>query len=192
MVCISDGRANVPLANADGEVDPDAPPMDKAELKEEVIQTAKVLGSMSGFKLLMLDTENKFVSTGQVRVQSRPVAFLGEESELAAQAAECANEQGKFWDFHDTLYANQVPEHNSGVFSPENLKRFAEVLELETVAFDSCLDAGRYASKVRNDTGAAGQMGVTSVPTILVNGREVSWELETMQAAIREALGPAP
>ena len=64
VICISDGRANVPLANADGEVDPEAPPMDKAELKEEVIQTAKLLGSMSNFKLLMLDTENKFVSTG--------------------------------------------------------------------------------------------------------------------------------
>ena len=67
VICISDGRANVPLANADGEVDPEAPPMDKAELKEEVIQTAKLLGSMSNFKLLMLDTENKFVSTGQAK-----------------------------------------------------------------------------------------------------------------------------
>ena len=67
VICISDGRANVPLANADGEVDPEAPPMDKAELKEEVIQTAKLLGTMSNFKLLMLDTENKFVSTGQAK-----------------------------------------------------------------------------------------------------------------------------
>ena len=67
VICISDGRANVPLANADGEVDPEAPPMDKGELKEEVIQTAKLLGSMSNFKLLMLDTENKFVSTGQAK-----------------------------------------------------------------------------------------------------------------------------
>ena len=67
VICISDGRANVPLSSADGEVDPDAPPMDKAELKEEVIKTAKVLGSLRSFKLLMLDTENKFVSTGQAK-----------------------------------------------------------------------------------------------------------------------------
>tara|TARA_B110001469_G_C9281750_1_gene155776 strand:+ start:154 stop:465 length:312 start_codon:yes stop_codon:yes gene_type:complete len=67
VICISDGRANVPLSSADGEVDPDAPPMDKGELKEEVIATARLLGSISNFKLLMLDTENKFVSTGQAK-----------------------------------------------------------------------------------------------------------------------------
>jgi magnesium chelatase subunit D len=67
VICISDGRANVPLSSSDGEVDPDAEPMDKAALKEEVIATAKLLGSMRNFKLLMLDTENKFVSTGQAK-----------------------------------------------------------------------------------------------------------------------------
>ncbi len=136
--------------------------------------------------------EEEFVSTGQVRVQSRSVAFLGEESVLAAQAVECANEQGQFWEFHDVLYANQVAKRNSGAFSSENLKRFAEALGLETVAFASCLDSGRYASRVGDDTDAAVQMGINKVPTILVNGREVSWDLESVQAAIREALGPAP
>jgi len=69
VVCISDGRANVPLSvSVDGpDPDPDAKPMDKAELKEEVLNTAKMLGSLKGFKLLMLDTENKFVSTGQAK-----------------------------------------------------------------------------------------------------------------------------
>jgi len=64
VVCISDGRANVPLSVSVGESDPDAPPVDKKELKEEVLQTAKMLGTLPCFKLLMLDTENKFVSTG--------------------------------------------------------------------------------------------------------------------------------
>ena len=67
VVCISDGRANVPLAVSVGEEDlnnPDAPPPDKKELKEEVLNTAKMLGMQPNFKLLMLDTENKFVSTG--------------------------------------------------------------------------------------------------------------------------------
>jgi len=64
VVCISDGRANVPLSVSVGEADPEGEPMDKKELKEEVLQTAKMLGTLSGFKLLMLDTENKFVSTG--------------------------------------------------------------------------------------------------------------------------------
>ncbi len=132
--------------------------------------------------------EEEFVSTGQVKVQARPVAFLGEESDLAAQAAECANDQGRFWDFHSTLYANQRGE-NKGAFSSENLKRFAEALELDTAAFDSCLDSAKHASKVREDTDAATQLGVTSVPTTFVNGEPVSWHLEDLRAAIQEALG---
>merc|ERR1719393_797874 len=65
VVCISDGRANVPLSVSLGEApEEDAPPVDKKELKEEVLNTAKMLGTLQGFKLLMLDTENKFVSTG--------------------------------------------------------------------------------------------------------------------------------
>jgi protein-disulfide isomerase len=132
--------------------------------------------------------EEEFVSTGQVKVQSRTFAFMGEESVLAVQAAECAGDQGRLWDFHDTLYLNQMG-NDKGAFSLENLKRFAEALELDTAAFDSCLDSGKYASKVREDTEAGRQLGVTSVPTILVNGQVVSWHLEDLQAAIREALG---
>jgi len=64
VVCISDGRANVPLSVSVGEAGEDDAPVDKKELKEEVLNTAKMLGMLSGFKLLMLDTENKFVSTG--------------------------------------------------------------------------------------------------------------------------------
>ncbi len=134
--------------------------------------------------------EEEFVSTGQVKVQARPVAFLGEESGLAAQAAECANDQERFWDFHDTLYANHRGE-NKGAFSRENLKRFAEALELDTAAFDSCLDSGKYASKVRNDTEAARQMGITSTPTILVNGRVVAGatDADKIRTVIQEELG---
>jgi len=62
VVCISDGRANVPLSTSVGE--PSETPMEKNELKEEVLKTAKMLGCLPNFKVLMLDTENKFVSTG--------------------------------------------------------------------------------------------------------------------------------
>lgn len=62
VVCISDGRANVPLSTSIGR--PTEEPMGKVELKEEVINTARMLGQLSGFKVLMLDSENKFVSTG--------------------------------------------------------------------------------------------------------------------------------
>ena len=64
VVCISDGRANVPLSVSVGEASEDDEPVDKKELKEEVLKTARMLGMLPAFKLLMLDTENKFVSTG--------------------------------------------------------------------------------------------------------------------------------
>ena len=97
VVCISDGRANVPLSvSVDGpDPDPDAVPMDKAALKEEVLNTAKMLGTLSGFKLLMLDTENKFVSTGQAKEIAKasngkyhyiPKASEGAVASVASQA----------------------------------------------------------------------------------------------------------
>merc|ERR1719198_1180330 len=64
VVCISDGRANVPLKISVGEAEEDDEPVSKEDLKDEVLNTAKVLGLQPNFKLLMLDTENKFVSTG--------------------------------------------------------------------------------------------------------------------------------
>lgn len=131
--------------------------------------------------------EEEFVSAGQVRVEVRLIAILGEESELAAQAAECANDQGRFWDFHDVLYANQEGE-NRGAFARENLKRFAEALALDGTAFDSCLDSGKYASLVKDNTQAALQMGVTATPTILVNGKKVTSTLDDVRAAIQEEL----
>lgn len=68
IVCISDGRANVPLAYATDEGDPEEREKpDRKELKEEVLTTAKMLGTMPGFNLVMLDTENKFVSTGMAK-----------------------------------------------------------------------------------------------------------------------------
>lgn len=117
----------------------------------------------------------------------RLIAILGEESELAAQAAECANDQGRFWDYHDVLFANQEGE-NRGAFLSENLKRFAEALALDGMAFDSCLDSGKYASKVTDDTDEARQQGVNATPTILVNGKEVTSTLDDVRAAIQEEL----
>jgi len=68
VVCISDGRANVPLAYATDSGDPEEREKpDRKELKEEVLASARQLGSMSGFSLVVLDTENKFVSTGMAK-----------------------------------------------------------------------------------------------------------------------------
>ena len=133
--------------------------------------------------------EEEFLLTGKAKLELRPIAFLGELSGLAAQAAECANEQGWFWRFHDILYANQGGK-GSDAFSREHLQRFAVALGLDTAAFASCLDAGKYASMGADDTVAAQQRGVDSTPTVFVNGREVGGNLEEMRAAIQGGLSP--
>jgi protein-disulfide isomerase len=115
------------------------------------------------------------------------MALQGEESELAAQGAECANEQGAFWEFHDILYANQG-RPGSGRFSSENLKRFAGALGLDLEGFGTCLDSGRYAAMVASETQAALDVGISHTPTILVNGREVENSPQVVREAILEEL----
>ena len=114
-----------------------------------------------------------YVKTGIVRFGYQHFAFLGPESRTAAIASECADEQGKFWDYHDKLFASQGGE-NQGAFSSDKLKKFAADLKLDTAKFNACLDSGKYASVVDNETASLQAMGVQSTPTFLVNGQPLS------------------
>ena len=131
--------------------------------------------------------EDEFVASGKARIEIQPISFLGEKSGIAAQGAECANDQGRFWDFHDMLYANQKPKGQSP-FSREDLKRFAALLGLDTAAFGSCMDSEKYAAKVERDTAAAQARGVSSTPTIFVNGKKVEATADALRAAIQAEL----
>ena len=103
-------------------------------------------------------------------------AFLGQESVWAGAASECANEQGKFWEYHDYLFEKWNGE-NKGTFSKENLKKFGADLELNTVKFNECVDSGRMEAIVQQDIDFARQLGVSSTPTFAVNGRPVQGAL---------------
>ena len=112
-----------------------------------------------------------YVATGKVRFVFHNMAFIGQESILAAEAAECAGDEGRFFDFHDKLYALQGAE-NSGTFSKANLMKIGHDLGL-SVTFDACVTNDRYMQRVRDDTAAGQQKGVTATPTFFVNGRKV-------------------
>lgn len=114
-----------------------------------------------------------YVKTGKVKLVYRDFAFLGEESGWAAEAAHCAGDQGKFWEYHDYLYEHQAGE-NAGAFTKENLKRFAAMLGLATSQFASCLDSGTYTQRVKDNTAAGQRAGTTGTPTTFINGRVVS------------------
>jgi protein-disulfide isomerase len=99
-------------------------------------------------------------------------AFLGEESQWAAEAAECASDQNAFWEFHDYLFSHQNGE-NQGAFSKDKLKGFAADMGLDTTAFNACIDSGKYTQLVQDQTNIARQLGVQSTPTFAVNGQPV-------------------
>jgi protein-disulfide isomerase len=118
-----------------------------------------------------LDTvERTYVDSGQVRIEFHHYAFLGAESIAAAEASECANEQHQFWPYHDALFATQAGE-NRGAFSTAKLKQLARATGLDTTAFDSCLDSGRYRQVVQDERREGQRLGISSTPTFFVNGQ---------------------
>ncbi len=133
--------------------------------------------------------KEEFVSAGQVRFVYRHFAFLGPESQWAAEASECANAQGRFWEYFDLLIANWAGE-NAGAFSQDNLKRFAAALGLEAGQFNQCLDSGQYAEKVQQETRQGQQAGVRGTPSLFLNGQLVTGgsDYQVLRRAILDTL----
>ena len=131
-----------------------------------------------------------YAESGLVRFEYKDLAFLGPESVAAAEAAACADEQGAFWPYHDTIYANQRGE-NQGAFSDNALKAFAAAIQLDQAEFDRCYDGGRYTSAVRSSTAAAQNLGIRSTPTVVFNGEilEGALSFERLAGLIQAELG---
>lgn len=115
---------------------------------------------------------NEFISKGLAVIYFKDYAFLGEESLLAANAARCANEQGKFWEYHDLLFTKQGGE-NSGAFSKENLKTFAKEIELDAIKFNECVDKSKYKDLVVNDTKNGTGLGIKGTPYLFINKQTI-------------------
>ncbi|MCK8603765.1 thioredoxin domain-containing protein [Desulfoferrobacter suflitae] len=108
-------------------------------------------------------------------------------AEKAAEAARCAGEQGKFWEYQDVLFASQEE------LNPNRLKQHAAELSLQTSQFDECLDSGKYKSAVETDVETARKAGINSTPTFVINGVPSSGalSLENFQDLIDAALKKA-
>jgi len=115
-----------------------------------------------------------FVDQGLIRFQFRQMAFIGEESLLAAEASECANEQGKFWEYYDKIYANQGGE-NVGTYTTASLTGYAQELKLDMSKFSPCLSTHKYRAKVNQETKTAEESGITSTPSVTINGKLAEW-----------------
>lgn len=114
----------------------------------------------------------RYIDSGKAKLVWKNFAWIGGESKQAAQAAACAGAQGRFWEYHDYLYAHQRGE-NAGAFSVTNLKSFATALALDRAAFDPCLDSGRYQSVIDKDASEVRSLGLTGTPTFIINGTRI-------------------
>lgn len=143
------------------------------------------------------DTEDRiveeYVAGGDVYFIYRSVGTLlnSPASAQTAEAAYCAGDQGRFWEYHDLLFANQ-----SSLFvdvtadiSPQ-LNKLAEILELDLASFQGCLEDGRHEERVAEDERAAREAGVSGTPSFLVNGRLLKGNLpfNNFQQIIEEEL----
>src|SRR5262252_3085499 len=102
---------------------------------------------------------------GKIRIafKQMPLPFH-DKAHLAAEAALAANEQGKFWQYHDKLFANQQ------ALDRPSLEKYAEELGLNMTKFRAALDSGRYKDKVDQDAKEGAAVGATGTPTFFING----------------------
>jgi protein-disulfide isomerase len=138
-----------------------------------------------------------YVAAGQARLEYRHYIVVdgnvgGQESRRAAEASECAVEQGDFWNYHNLVFANQDGE-GKGAFTDRRLKAFAETLGLDTAAFNACFDSRRHSQAVTSDEQLARSLGVNSTPTMFVNGQRIENPLdyEEIRRVIENALAAA-
>ena len=97
-----------------------------------------------------------------------PLTSMHAQAYKAAEAARCAGDQDKYWEYHDILFAN------TRALQLDKLKQYAADLKLNTAQFDACLDKNTYTGAVRRDLALGTELGVTGTPAFFVNGRFLS------------------
>lgn len=145
-----------------------------------------------------------YIETGKAKLVYKDLAFLGPESIAAAQAAECAKDQGKYWQYHDAIYEIEHAEvekvltgkmasnEGNGNLNKNLFKQIASDLQMNINEFLSCFDSQKYAAEVEGDINEAraimGQQA--STPTIFINGKIIkgAQPYNVFSAAIEEEL----
>ncbi len=97
-----------------------------------------------------------------------PLTAIHPEAFKAAEAGNCAREQGKFWEYHDRLFANQQ------TLQPDALKTHAVAAGLDATKFNACLDSSKYSDRVQEHVAVGTKLGINSTPAVFINGRQVT------------------
>jgi len=131
--------------------------------------------------------EQKYGSQVRFVFRQFPLTSIHPMAQKAAEASLCANEQGKFWEMHDAMFADQQK------LEVPDLKAKAGKLGLDQAKFDQCLDTGKYVQKIKDDTKAGAVAGVNGTPAFFINGRSLSGAqpYDALAQAIDEELAKA-
>ena len=111
-----------------------------------------------------------YIETGKVNLVFVDFAFLGRDSQKAAEATYCADDQNKYWEYHDSLYTAQESKIDNGWANSERLKAFAFNLNLDMDLFNECLDSGKYSKRVQYNSQEARDNGVRGTPGFFIIG----------------------
>lgn len=109
----------------------------------------------------------EYIETGVVNLVFKDFPLNGPDSILAAEASYCANDQGKYWQYHDEIYTNWAGER-TGWISKNSLNTFAEFVELDIEKFNSCLDEHKYRQKVLDLEQFGREIGIDATPSFFV------------------------
>ncbi|MCX6035347.1 MAG: thioredoxin domain-containing protein [Chloroflexi bacterium] len=167
VIVITPAAINAPI-NGTSLGDPNAP------VKMDVYEDFRCVACLNYTQNYEPQIIQTYVETGKVYYTYHSYIVMDSydnsgASYRAANAALCAAEQGHFWDYHETLYANQVTE-DASLFTDERLIVMAQNINLDMTAFDQCYQAKRYASDIQNDISQALTLNIHQTPSILVNG----------------------
>jgi len=113
-----------------------------------------------------------YIETGKANLVFVDFAFLGRDSPKASQATYCADDQGKYWEYHDFLYSSQESKIDSGWANSERLKAFAFSLDLDMELFNECLDSEKYSKRIQYNSQQARDNGVRGTPGFFIVGTD--------------------
>ncbi len=114
----------------------------------------------------------KYIDTGKVKFIYMDYAFLGQESLDAAEAAKCANEQGKFWEYHNEIYNSQTGQ-SRGVFNSDVFKGFAQKIGLNVTQFTECTLGSKYDKTISEELALGSKYGISGTPGFLIGKQMV-------------------
>ena len=113
------------------------------------------------------DIKIDYIDTGKANYVYRDFPLNGPSSILASEASYCADDQGKYWEYHNTIFKNWAGE-NTGWINMNSLLGFAAQLDLDIIEFSNCMDRHMHYQKVINNESYAKQIGISATPTFLI------------------------